>query len=194
MVVTGTFHRAPAPSCSYHTVASIHINHQSAKRRSVRIPLLLLIRDFCMILGAVILNGDFNKVAEREPASSAPTDQRRISPSSATPVSPGLLPVVHHCGVPAEIPRLHVARMLRSRLPESRKPMVDYAPPIHSHRPCVYRPEDHGPNLALRAMLPPQVCATQAQEGRVSGRLEIPAEVFAAHQINELLATCVLCF
>ena len=36
-----------------------------------------------MKFGAVILTGDFNKGAERELASSAPTDQRRISPLEA---------------------------------------------------------------------------------------------------------------
>ena len=36
MVVTGKFCRAPDPSCSYFTDASIHINNECARRRSVR--------------------------------------------------------------------------------------------------------------------------------------------------------------
>ena len=44
---------------------------------------MLLIRDLCMKLGAVILTGDFNKGAEREAAANGPTDQRRISPLEA---------------------------------------------------------------------------------------------------------------
>ena len=83
MVVTGKFRRAPDPSCPNLTVASVHINNECAKRRSVCIPFLLLIRDLCMKLGVVILTGDFDKGAERELASSAPTDQRRISPLDA---------------------------------------------------------------------------------------------------------------
>ena len=35
MVVTGKFRRAPDPSCSYFTVANIHINSECAKRWSV---------------------------------------------------------------------------------------------------------------------------------------------------------------
>ena len=65
MVVTGKFRRAPHPSCSYFTVANIHINNECAKGRSVCIALLLLVRDLCMKLGAVILTSDVNKDAER---------------------------------------------------------------------------------------------------------------------------------
>ena len=61
MVVAGEFRGAPDPSCSYFTVANIHITNESAKRRSVCIALLLLIRE----LGAVVRTGDFNKGAER---------------------------------------------------------------------------------------------------------------------------------
>ena len=83
MVVTGKFRLAPDPSCAYFTVANVDINNECAKRRSVCIALFLLIRDLCMKLGAVILAGDFNKVTERELASSGPTDQRRTSPLEA---------------------------------------------------------------------------------------------------------------
>ena len=82
MAVTGKFSRAPDPSCSYFTVASVHINNECAKRRSVCIALLLLTRDLCMKLGAVITS-DFNKGAEREAVTSGLTDQRRISPLEA---------------------------------------------------------------------------------------------------------------
>ena len=61
MVVTGKFRSAPNPSCSNFTVANVHINNECAKRRSVCIALLLLIRDLCMKLGALILTGDFKK-------------------------------------------------------------------------------------------------------------------------------------
>ena len=56
MVVTGKFRRAPDPSCSYFAVASVHVNKECAKRRSVCIALSLLIRDLCTKLGAVILD------------------------------------------------------------------------------------------------------------------------------------------
>ena len=75
IVVTGNFRRAPDPSCSYFTVANVHLKNECAKRRSVCIDLLLLIRDLRMKLGAVILPGDFYKGAERELAASAPTNQ-----------------------------------------------------------------------------------------------------------------------
>ena len=66
MIVTGRFRRAPDKSCSYFTVANIHINEECARRRSICIARLLLIRDLCMKLGAVVLTGDFNKAIERE--------------------------------------------------------------------------------------------------------------------------------
>ena len=66
VVVTGKFCRAPDQSCSYFTVANVHINNESAKRRSVCIALLLPVRDLCMKLGAAILTCDFNKAVERE--------------------------------------------------------------------------------------------------------------------------------
>ena len=164
MVVTGKFRRAPDPSSACFMVANIHINNERAKRRSVCIALLLLIRDLCMKLGAVILTGDFNKGAERELASSAPTDQRRISPLEAAfsranvpwPTS-GVTPL---CGAPAESPTAacgpDVAVFVM--LPESQNQMVDHAPWVHPRRPCDHWVEDHGPNLALRAMATPQVC------------------------------------
>ena len=71
MVVTGKFRRAPDQSCSYFTVADVHTNNECAKRRSVCIALLLLIRDLCTKLIAVILTGDFNKAGERETPSGA---------------------------------------------------------------------------------------------------------------------------
>ena len=58
--------RVPDKSCPYFTVANVHINNECAKRRSVCIALLLLIRDLCLKLGGVVLTGDFNKTAERE--------------------------------------------------------------------------------------------------------------------------------
>ena len=83
MGVTGKFRRAPDPSCSCFTVANVHINNKCAKRRSVCIALLLLIRDLCVKLGAVILTGDLFKGAERESATNGQMDQRRISPVEA---------------------------------------------------------------------------------------------------------------
>ena len=81
MVVTGMFRRAPHESCSYFTVANIHINNECAKRRSVCIALLLLIRDLCLKLGVVVLTGDFTKAVERETPSS--DGDRRTSPPGA---------------------------------------------------------------------------------------------------------------
>ena len=66
MVVTSKFRRAPAPACSYFTIANIHINNVCAKRGSVCIAMLLLIRDLCTELSAVVLTGDINKAVERE--------------------------------------------------------------------------------------------------------------------------------
>ena len=43
VVVTSKFRRAPDQSCSYSTVANVHINYECAKRRWVWIVLLLLI-------------------------------------------------------------------------------------------------------------------------------------------------------
>ena len=57
VVVTGDFHRDPEKSCYCCTVAIIHINSECTKRRSVCIALLLLIRDVCLKLGAVVLTG-----------------------------------------------------------------------------------------------------------------------------------------
>ena len=71
MVATGKFRSAPDQSCSYFTIANIHINSECAKRRSVCIALLLLIRELC-------LTGDFNKAVERETPSG--DGERRTSP------------------------------------------------------------------------------------------------------------------
>ena len=60
-VVTGKFRRVPDPSCSFFTVASIHINNWCAMRRSVCVALLLPVCDLCLQLGAVVLTSDFNK-------------------------------------------------------------------------------------------------------------------------------------
>ena len=62
VVVTGKFRRAPDQSCSYFTIANVHINNECAKRRSVCIALLLLIRDLWMKLGAVVLLATSTKV------------------------------------------------------------------------------------------------------------------------------------
>ena len=73
--------------------------------------------------------------------------------------------------------------MLRiCRAPRTAKPVANYAPRVNQCRPGGHWIEDHGPNLALRAMGPPQVCGPQAQDGRIADRLEISAEVLAAHQ------------
>ena len=151
MAVTGKFSRAPDPSCSNFTVANVHINNECAKRRSVCIVLLLLIRDLCMQHSAVILTGDFTKGAERELASSAP--HRPTSDLSAR----GRLqlrqrPVAYFwcyaiVGPRRRAPRLHVARMLwMCCAPRVAKPVVNYAPRVHQLRLCHHWVEDHGPN------------------------------------------------
>ena len=71
------------PSCSYFTVADIHINSERAKRRSVCIALLFLTSDLCLKLGAVVLTVDFNKGAERGLPPGGSESQRRISPLEA---------------------------------------------------------------------------------------------------------------
>ena len=83
MVVTGKFRRAPDPSCSYFTVANTHIDKECAKRRSVCIAFLCLIRDFSSKLSAAILTCDFDKIGERELPAGASDCQRRISPLQA---------------------------------------------------------------------------------------------------------------
>ena len=84
MVVTGKFRKAPDPSSSCFTVANIHINKECAKRRSVCIALLLLVRDLCLKLGAVVLTGDFNKGAECELSPGGTDDRRRTSPAQGS--------------------------------------------------------------------------------------------------------------
>ena len=165
---------------------------------SAPIPFLLLIRDLCMKLGVLILTGDFDKGAERELASSTNrpasdlSARRSLQPCQCSVTYFGCYATV---GSRRRVSKLHVPRMLRfCRAPRIGKPVVDYAPRVHQRRPCNHWVEDHGPNLALRAVAPPPVFRPQTQEGRVSGRLEIPAEVFAAHQTNERPASCVLCF
>ena len=164
MVVTGKFRKAPDPSCAYLTVANVHIKNEWAKRRSVCIDLLVLIRDICMKLGAAILTGDFNKGAERELASSAPTDQRRISPLEAAlsranvlwPTS-GVTPLRASHGEPhgCTLPECCGFVML----PESQNQwLIMRNRSIHPRRPCGHWVEDHGPNMALRAMATPRGC------------------------------------
>ena len=136
-----------------------------------------------MKLGAVILTGDFTKGAERELASSAPTDQCRISPLEAAfscanvswPTA-GVTPLWGSSGEPHGC---IVSRMFRfGHAPRiEKKTVADYAPRVNQCRPGVHWVEDHGPNLACRAMAPRPVCGPQTQEGRVAGRLDIPAEV-----------------
>ena len=81
MAVTGKFRRAPDESCSYCTIANAHINNECAKRTSVCIALLFLVRDFCLKLGAVVLTGDFNKAVGRETPSG--DGERRTSQMEA---------------------------------------------------------------------------------------------------------------
>ena len=71
-----------AQSCSFFTVANTHMNSECAKRRSVCIALLLLIRDLCLKPGAEVLTGDFSKDVEGE-TPSGDFGERRISPLEA---------------------------------------------------------------------------------------------------------------
>ena len=107
MVVPGKFRRAPNLSCCYFTVANVHIN-ECAKRRSVCVALLLLIRDLCLKLCAVVLTGDF---PTRVPSGSSLLVAPRVSaafPRSRQPAAPRASPSPprgsHHCGVPAMSP------------------------------------------------------------------------------------------
>ena len=81
MAVTGKFRRAPDQSCSCCTIANVHINNECAKRTSVCIALLLLVRDFWLKLGAVVLTGDFYKAVGRETPSG--DGERRTSQMEA---------------------------------------------------------------------------------------------------------------
>ena len=92
----------PDKSCSHFTVANVHINNECGKRRSVCIGLLLLIRDLCLKLGAVVLTGDFHKGAERElPVSFAFPCSKQPSARHVFPVPPWRL---RRCGDPALSP------------------------------------------------------------------------------------------
>ena len=53
--------------------------------------------------------------------------------------------------------------------------------------PCEHGAEDHGSNLAPRAMVPPQICETQTEEGRVPDWLEVPTERRPAPQVVDSL-------
>ena len=71
---------AELPTLRVHifTIANIVVNNEWAKRQSVCIALLLLIRDLCSERCAVVLSGEFNKAVERElPAG----DGKRATPS-----------------------------------------------------------------------------------------------------------------
>ena len=70
---------APDPRCSHFTVANIHINSEGAKRWSVCIVLLLVTRDLCFKLGAVVLTGDFNRAVERVTVSGDSGDRRILT-------------------------------------------------------------------------------------------------------------------
>ena len=75
--------------------------------------------------------------------------------------------------------------MLKIRCPAHvTESVASHAPRVHQRRPCEHWVEDHGPDLALRAIAPPQVCGTQAQEGRFADRLEILAGCAAHQQID----------
>ena len=87
--VTGKFRRAPDQSCSFFTVANVHINNECAKRRSACIALLLLVGDLCRKLGAAELTGALGKAAERETPSG--DGERRTSPMDAA---------FHHTNLP----------------------------------------------------------------------------------------------
>ena len=77
------------PQNSRQVVLLLHGRHRlqqqrgGAKRRSVCVALLLLIRDMCLELGAVVLTGDFNKGAERELPPGGSECERRVSPLEA---------------------------------------------------------------------------------------------------------------
>ena len=79
MVLTGKFRRVPDLACSCFTLANIHVNNECAKTRSVRIALLLLIRDLFSKLSAVVLTGAFNKAVEWELPAGDPNRRRRLS-------------------------------------------------------------------------------------------------------------------
>ena len=82
VVVTGKSRMTPDQSCSYFSVTNIHINNESAKRRSVCIALLVL-RDLYLKLRAVVLTEDFNKGAENKLTPGGAADQRRFLPLEA---------------------------------------------------------------------------------------------------------------
>ena len=105
MVVTGTFRRAPDPSCSYFTFANIYMNNESAKRRSVCIALLHLIRDLCSKLCAVVLTGDSARPSNGSSRLETPTDNavfQWLKRPSITAASRGRHTACRHCGAPVQ--------------------------------------------------------------------------------------------
>ena len=154
MGVTDNFRRAPDQSCSYFTVANVHINNECAKRRSVCIALLLLMRDMCMKPGAVILTGDYIKGAECELASSGSTDQRRISPLEAASSHANIpwptfevTPLRGPSGEPSGGKWPECCGLVV--LPESQNQWLIMRHGSYQCRPGGHWVEDHGPNQAL---------------------------------------------
>ena len=58
--------QSPRPVVLLLHGCQVHINNECAKRRSVCVALLFLVRELCLKLGSVVLTRDFNKGAERE--------------------------------------------------------------------------------------------------------------------------------
>ena len=96
-------------------------------------------------------------------------DQRRISPLKAA-FNCAQCPLAYfRCyatvGQQRRASRQHVARMLWiCVVPGVTKPVANYAPRVNQRRSGSHWTEDNGPNLACRAVAPPQVCGPQAQE------------------------------
>ena len=137
---------------TYVTVANVHMNNECAKRRSVCIALLLLIRDLCLKLGAVVLTGDFSKAVEGE-TPSGDFGERRISQLEAA------------CS------DVNIPWPTSGVSPQSQSQWI-----IMRHGSINVVPSDVGlratdKNLALRTVAPPQVCG-----GRKGRRDVSPAD------------------
>ena len=93
----------------------------------------------------------------------------RLRLPSVSPPFLGLLLASRRCGPRWRAPRQQVAGVLRVRqVAGHTEPVAHHASRFFRCCPCLHRPEDHGPNLALRAVDAHQSRRPQAQKGCVA--------------------------
>ena len=112
------------------------------------IVLLLVTRDLCLKLGAVVLTGDFNKAVERETLSDDSGD-RRISPPEAA--------FSYACVPWPTSGWQQMAGVLRSRHVARAAEPVAHPATRFVRRPFRQRSQAHRPAVARRAVASPQI-------------------------------------